>query len=119
MSESHIEKITCDRCGKETEFTVYDTISTDDSPEMKEKVREGNLFDWECPECGARATLIYPMLYHQPEDRLMIYMTEPESNEQIEPPEGYTWDYFRNTCSYPAPQRALRILRRRNFSVSR
>ena len=90
MSEEHIEKVTCSKCGKESEFLVHDIISTDDSPGMKAKVREGNLFDWKCPHCGAESTLMYPMLYHQPEDKLMIYLMEPDSNDNIEAPEGYT-----------------------------
>ena len=39
---------------------------------LKAKVRDGSLFQFVCPQCGAKMTVDYPFLYHQPENHYMI-----------------------------------------------
>ena len=45
---------------------------------MKEKVLNQSIFLYTCPNCGETFRLNYPMLYHQMEDLVMIYLV-PES----------------------------------------
>ena len=52
MSRNHIEKVTCPGCGKEADFTVWDSVNTTLEPDLKEKVLTGDLFKFTCPECG-------------------------------------------------------------------
>ncbi len=73
MSRHHVEKITCPKCGAESEFLMWDSINTVLNPEMKEPVRTGEAFQFTCPKCGAATTVDYPFLYHQMDDRLMIF----------------------------------------------
>ena len=42
MSKNHIENLKCQKCGKEGEFTAWESINTDDSPEMKERIRSND-----------------------------------------------------------------------------
>ena len=35
-------------------------------------MRDGSLFQFVCPQCGAKMTVDYPFLYHQPENHYMI-----------------------------------------------
>lgn len=65
-------QVTCPECHTQGEFTVYKSINTKESPALKEKVRDGSLFQFVCPQCGAKTTVDYPFLYHQPEDCYMI-----------------------------------------------
>ena len=44
MSRNHIEKVTCPGCGKEADFTVWDSVNTTLEPDLKEKVLTGDLF---------------------------------------------------------------------------
>lgn len=84
MSQHHTETITCQRCGKDSDFTVWDSINTALDPDMKEKVRTGEAFLWQCPSCGERHLVEYATLYHQMEDHVMIWLTPGESASAIE-----------------------------------
>lgn len=84
MSKYHIEKIKCPKCSKEKEAYLWDSINTVINPEMKEKVRTGEVFEWSCPDCGYQANLNYAMLYHQMEDQVLIYYVPGNQIEAAE-----------------------------------
>ena len=73
MSQSAMQEITCPKCGKKHSFQVWDSINTLEFPEMKEKVRNDEAFRYRCPDCGATALLNYNFLYHQQEDKILIF----------------------------------------------
>ncbi len=64
----------CSKCGRTTEITVYRSINTAEEPELKEKVRNGSLFLWECPHCGTVNLARYETLYHDPQKKLMLWL---------------------------------------------
>ncbi len=41
---------------------------------LREKVKDGSLFVWECPHCGQRNLARYETLYHDPEWKLMVWV---------------------------------------------
>ena len=84
MSDCRKEKINCPECGKEFEFTLWNSVNTVINPEMKAKVRSGEIFRYVCPHCGSKVTLSYPMLYHQMEDRVMIWFAPNDTVKAIE-----------------------------------
>lgn len=81
MSRHHIEKITCPNCQNESDFLVWDSINTSLDPDMKEKVRTGEAFLWNCPFCETKANVEYATLYHQMEDLVMIYYVPGDSDK--------------------------------------
>jgi hypothetical protein len=54
---------------------VYDSINVREAPELKAQVLDGSLFVWECPYCGARNLVRCQTLYHDPDEKLMVWMT--------------------------------------------
>lgn len=83
MSRHSVEKITCPKCGKESDFMVWSSINTVLDPEMYEKVRNGEAFAFHCPECGHAAGVDYGCLYHQMDDEMMIYyVPNPDGVEE-------------------------------------
>ena len=78
MSKHHMEKLTCPSCHHDGDFEVWDSINTVLDPEMKENVLNQSIFLYTCPNCGETFRLNYPILYHQMEDLVMIYLV-PES----------------------------------------
>lgn len=83
MSRHSVEKITCPKCGKESDFMVWSSINTVLDPEMYEKVRNGEAFAFHCPECGHAAGVDYGCLYHQMDDEMMIYyVPNPDGAEE-------------------------------------
>ncbi|MBR5176063.1 MAG: CpXC domain-containing protein [Bacteroidales bacterium] len=65
---------TCSSCGKTSGVEVYSGINTSAEPELKAKVKDGSLFLWECPHCGKTNLVSGQMIYHDPEERLMIWL---------------------------------------------
>lgn len=68
----------CRRCGKETELKTYPNINVKESPELKASVKDGSIFLWTCPTCGQVNLAPYQTLYHDPDERIMIWLT-PDS----------------------------------------
>ena len=64
MSLKHTESITCSKCGKESGFTAWRSLNTVLNPDEKIKVLNGELFRFTCPDCGYKAFVNYPHLYH-------------------------------------------------------
>lgn len=82
MSLSSQEMITCPKCGHTSPFTVWQSINTMLDPEMKAAVRDFSAFTFVCPECGKRTLINYGFLYHQMEDRMMIYYADTDENAE-------------------------------------
>jgi len=74
----------CSRCGESHAVTTYPSINTALDPDLKTRVRDGSLFVWECPHCGARNLLKYQTLYHDPAERLMVWLLPGDA----EPPQA-------------------------------
>ena len=83
MSKNSIEKITCPQCGKEAEFTVWQSVNTDLDPEMRAAVKDLSIFRFTCPKCGYSALADYDFLYHDMRNKVMIqYAASDEEAEQ-------------------------------------
>ena len=86
----------CSRCGGTYSVETYPRINTALDPELKARVRDGLLFVWECPYCGARNLLKYETLYHDPEEKLMVWLLPGDAEppqavaDAVKGLEGYT-----------------------------
>ena len=84
-SSSTLETITCPHCGQEGSFARWHSVNTQTEPELKDKVRNGEAFQFHCGHCGKDSYFDYGFLYHQMEDSLMIFyaQTEDEYKEAL------------------------------------
>ena len=64
----------CSKCGQQHKITVYRSINVAENPELKDKVKNGSLFLWECPHCGQVNLAKYETLYHDPAAKLMVWL---------------------------------------------
>lgn len=64
----------CSKCGEKHNIAIYRSINTSENPELKEKVKNGSLFLWECPHCGQVNLAKYETLYHDPVSKLMVWL---------------------------------------------
>ena len=73
------------RCGERFSVNIYDSINAAESPELKAAVLDGSAFVRQCPHCGAPNLLRYRTLYHDPAEKLMIWLTcgSEELEEQV------------------------------------
>ena len=79
----------CSRCGAQHSAEVPQSVNVGTSPELKEQVRSGAIFTWNCPHCGTSNLLKFPFLYHDPQEHLMLVLTDAPVNADGVP-EGYT-----------------------------
>ncbi len=92
----------CNHCHQKTEIPVRQSINTALDPEVKARVKDGSLFVWECPYCGHRNLAVYQTLYHDPDNRLMVWLLPGEQQapqaveEAVKDLEGYTLRLVRN-----------------------
>ncbi len=66
----------CTRCGAQNTIKIYKSINVADNPELKDRVKDGSLFLWECPHCCQLNLARYGTLYHDPEKKLMVWLVE-------------------------------------------
>ncbi len=64
----------CSNCGQPHTLTVYRSINVAEDPALRDKVKDGSLFVWECPHCGKNNLARYETLYHDPERKLMVWV---------------------------------------------
>ena len=73
-------KITCPHCDAVTPFNIWLSVNTDQDPDLKEKVRDQSLFEFECPYCGQKTVIDYGMLYHQPDEKVIVHYAITQEN---------------------------------------
>lgn len=80
MSKISTQILICPNCQTKTTFKKYDSLNVTLEPELKEKLLSGELFTFTCPNCQTKATVLYDMLYHDMEQKLMIQYMAEEKN---------------------------------------
>lgn len=64
----------CCKCGATADVTIYKSINVSENPELKEKVLDGSIFVYQCPQCGQANLAKYETLYHDPDKKIMIWL---------------------------------------------
>ena len=67
-------QVTCKACGNSHQIDAYGGINLADTPELKAGVKDGSLFVWNCPVCGASNLATYQTIYHDPAERVLIWL---------------------------------------------
>lgn len=75
-------QVVCSRCGKAFRTEGVPLINTEGSPELKEKLLSGELFLRECPHCGARNLARWPLLYHDPAEKVMVWLSDGSADTE-------------------------------------
>lgn len=74
MSSHSTERITCQACGHEQDFTVWSSLNTALDPDAKKRLIDGALLTFKCAQCGDTARVEYNMLYHDMDRHWMVWM---------------------------------------------
>ncbi len=72
MSINSSQKIKCPSCGQLHDVTVWNSVTVDDSPDLKKDLLGGRLNMFTCSSCSYRALMPTPMLYHDKAKKLLI-----------------------------------------------
>ena len=83
MSMPSKQIVSCPNCGKDIEFTMWQSINNEMSFAMPDII-SGKLFEVECKNCGLKTHVNYPILVNDMEHKVMIYYTFPDGAEETE-----------------------------------
>jgi hypothetical protein len=64
----------CTHCGNEQRIEIYNSINIEEDPNLKEDVRNGSLFVWECSSCGTMNLARHQTLYVDKAEKLIIWL---------------------------------------------
>ena len=72
MSTFIKKDVACPNCGSTKKLTIISAVNSLENPELKEKILKESFFDFECPSCNYRCSLMYPTIYHDPKKGFMV-----------------------------------------------
>ena len=78
----------CLNCGQSHSMKAWTSIDVSREPSLKEKVLNGQLFTWTCPTCGKVNLVKYPLMYHDPSQKLLLVLSDTALKVE-DMPEGY------------------------------
>ncbi|MEA2069092.1 MAG: CpXC domain-containing protein, partial [Verrucomicrobiota bacterium] len=80
MSISRTVNITCPSCGTQQDVELYDAITVDSEPHLKDALMQNQLNRVECRDCELSFRIDLPMLYNDPASKILIHWV-PETGE--------------------------------------
>lgn len=83
MSTQSARMFTCPKCQKEYEVTTWDSINVQEDPDLLETLYHNEIFKFECPHCHAVYQIVYPCLYHNPEQKFVVWLVDEKINEDL------------------------------------
>lgn len=79
MSESRDITYKCPYCGKEFEISVYDTVNSEQDPDLRDRCLSGEIFRHSCPHCHRDFLIQNPLLYVDSRHRFVIFVSETDN----------------------------------------
>lgn len=77
MSYLSVQVFTCEQCGNQQEVDIWKSLNASLDPEAKDQLISGELFAIECERCQASIRTAYPLLYHDMELQVMVWLGCP------------------------------------------
>jgi len=74
MSKPFTEQITCPDCKHQYDFTCWESLNATLNPKEKEQLLSGDLFNTECPACHTTYQVVYSILYHDMDHKVMTWL---------------------------------------------
>ena len=74
MSSVDQTPMNCPACGREQMFAMWGSVNASLNPELKEGLLSGELMQFQCEACEEEARVVYPLLYHDMGQKLMIWL---------------------------------------------
>lgn len=81
MSLQSTEEITCPKCASNFPFIRWDSVNVSLDPEQKAKILDNSFFRTTCPNCSVNIFIPYSLLYHDMEQKLMIFFDDDETSD--------------------------------------
>ena len=82
MSQSKIHEITCPQCRQSAEVELYDSINARTDRYLRNALMESKLNSTTCANCNHSFLIEKPLLYNDPDRKLMIYWVPTNDEDQ-------------------------------------
>jgi hypothetical protein len=85
--------VNCPACGRAHKFGAWQSLNVTLDPQEKPRLLEGTLTRFTCEGCGHNADVVYPLLYHDMEKQLMVWLLpegggqDPDQGDKSDPEE--------------------------------
>ncbi len=73
MARKLLKNIVCPKCSKKVEIKAYESINVTLDEQIRKKVMDEDIFCFKCENCKKKFEVTYPFLYHDMQNKLMIY----------------------------------------------
>lgn len=78
-------QVTCPQCGTPYTAEIHQVIDSEDTPELKRRLLNGQLNVAVCPSCGAGGQMTAPMVFHDAaHEMFLVFMPQQMNMGQIE-----------------------------------
>lgn len=84
MSINTKRQIKCPSCSALTEMTLWQSVTADDSPDLKDDLLKGRVNIFRCKECSQCALVPEPLLYTDAKNKLMISFSPCDEAKRAE-----------------------------------
>ncbi|MCH4207381.1 MAG: CpXC domain-containing protein [Solobacterium sp.] len=84
MSESRTIKAKCPYCGHEFDYEVWDTITADTDPDLRDRCISGDLFGAVCPHCRKRFMFQYPLIYIDQAHQFVLWLSDRDPGKDLQ-----------------------------------
>ena len=81
MSRTKEVKYTCPYCGREFDITVYESVNTEQDPDLRDSCLSGDLFRHSCPHCHTDFMVQYPLVYVDPQHKFVLWLSANTGEE--------------------------------------
>lgn len=115
MSTQSTRMFTCPKCSKEYEVSTWDSINVQLDPDLLETLYHNEIFKFECPHCHEVYQIAYPCLYHNPEQKFIVWLVDEKISEDLkknplvpyEAKGNYTYRYCKKIMEFVEKIRIL------------
>lgn len=83
MSSATPHPLKCPNCGHEQETTVWESINTSVSPELKESLLKAEINMFICANCQNKAFIAAPLLYHDMDAKYCVQYYPPQALDDV------------------------------------
>ena len=81
MSRTKEVKYTCPYCGREFDITVYESVNSEQDPDLRDSCLSGDLFRHSCPHCHTDFMVQYPLVYVDPQHKFVLWLSANTGEE--------------------------------------
>lgn len=81
MSRPHKQIIKCPKCGKDIEFTLWQSINTEMDFAIPDII-SGKLFEVDCKNCDFHTKVVYPILFNDMIHNVWVWLVLDPDNEE-------------------------------------